>query len=161
MAKLTVTAEPGTPFIETTRDFAATPEVLFRAWTEPDLLKRWLGPRDSGPMTIHGYDVRHGGNYRYTFAGEAGSEWGFRGVFHGEPSLEAGITQTFEFEGWPGHVSLETLTFEPHGDTTTIRTRSVFQSVADRDGMVESGMEGGMAEGYDKLDELLPELKGS
>jgi uncharacterized protein YndB with AHSA1/START domain len=159
MAKLTVTAEPGTPFIETTRDFAATPEVLFRAWTEPELVARWLGPRDH-TMDIAEYDVRHGGRWAYGGASEQGS-FGFRGVFHGEPSVEAGILQTFEFDGWPGHVSLDRVTFEPHGDTTTVRTWTVFQSVADRDGMIESGMEGGMAEGYDKLDELLPELRDS
>ncbi len=86
MGKLTVTADPGTPFIETTRAFAASPELLYRAYTEPDLLVRWLGPRDSGAMTVHEYDVRHGGNWRYTFAGEEG-EWGFRGVFHGGRAL--------------------------------------------------------------------------
>ena len=158
MSKLTVTADPGTPFVETTRAFAASPELLFRAYTEPDLIVRWLGPRGYA-MTVHEFDVRHGGAYRYTHTGDEG-EFAFRGIFHGEPSLD-GITQTFEFEGMPGKVTLETLTFEPSGDMTTIRTRSVFQSVADRDGMIESGMETGMAEGYDKLDELLPELKGS
>lgn len=158
MSKLTVTAEPGTPFIETTRDFAATPELLYRAWTEPELIARWLSPKDFA-MDLGEYDVRHGGRWAYGFTGEQGS-FGFRGVFHGEPSVEAGILQTFEFDGWPGHVSLDRITFEPHGDTTTVRTWTTFQSVADRDGMIESGMEGGMSEGYDKLDALLPELKG-
>ena len=158
MAKLTVTAEPGTPFIETTRDFAATPELLFRAWTEPELVARWLSPRDY-TMDVVEYDVRHGGRWAYSSSSEQGA-FGFRGVFHGEPSVEAGITQTFEFDGWPGHVSLERVAFEPHGDATTVRTRTVFQSVEDRDGMIQSGMESGMSEAYDKLDELLPELTG-
>ena len=158
MPKLTVTAEPGAPFIETTREFAASPELLYRAWTEPELIARWLGPRDHA-MDIGEYDVRHGGRWAYGGASEQGS-FGFRGVFHGQPSAEGGILQTFEFDGWPGHVSLDRVTFEPHGDTTTVRTWTVFQSVADRDGMVKSGMEGGMSEGYDKLDELIPELAG-
>lgn len=158
MAKLTVTAEPGTPFIETTREFAASPEVLFRAWTEPELLTRWLGPRDH-TMSVSELDVRHGGRWAYGGTSPQGA-FGFRGVFHGEPSVGAGILQTFEFDGWPGHVSLDRITFEPHGDTTTVRTWTVYQSVEDRDGMVASGMEGGMSEGYDKLDALLPELTG-
>ncbi len=158
MTKLIVTADPGTPFIETTREFAASPEVLFRAWTEPELIARWLGPR-AYTMDVREYDVRHGGSWAYDHTSDDGS-FGFRGVFHGEPSVQAGITQTFEFDGWPGHVSLERVTFDPHGDSTTVRTWTVFQSVEDRDGMIRSGMEGGMSEGYDKLDELLPELTG-
>ena len=83
-----------------------------------------------------------------------GNEHGFHGVFHGEPSLD-GIVQTFEYEGVPGHVSMDTVTFEERDGKTVVRTNSVFQSVEDRDGMYESGMADGMNEGYDRLDELL------
>ena len=86
-----------------------------------------------------------------------GNEYAFRGVFHGTPSPD-GIVQTFEWEGMPGHISLDTATFEGLGDRTRLRTNSVFQSVADRDGMLQSGMEGGMNEGFEQLDELLARL---
>jgi hypothetical protein len=85
-----------------------------------------------------------------------GTEYGFRGVFHGTPSVQDGITQTFEFEGMPGHVCLEKLTFEEIAPGRTIaHTASVYQSVEDRDGMIESGMETGVTEGYERLDALL------
>ena len=78
----------------------------------------------------------------------------FHGVFHGDPSPD-GIVQTFEYEGMPGHVSMDTVTFEERDGKTVVRTNSLFQSIEDRDGMVESGMADGMSEGYDRLDELL------
>lgn len=151
-----VTAEPGTPFIEITRDFAAPVELLFRVHTEPDLLAQWLGPRKYA-MIVERYEVRDGGVYRYVHRGADGVEHRFRGVFHGTPS-EDGITQTFEYEGWPGHVSLETLRFEPIEGGTRLHIRSVYQSVEDRDGMVSSGMEDGVREGYERLDELVAGL---
>ncbi|MHB8893419.1 MAG: SRPBCC domain-containing protein, partial [Candidatus Limnocylindrales bacterium] len=86
-----------------------------------------------------------------------GTEYGFHGVFHGTPTPDS-ITQTFEFEGAPGHVSLDRLTLEARGARTLVRSHSVFQSVEARDAMIESGMEGGMNEGYDRLDEILERL---
>ena len=85
---------------------------------------------------------------------EAGNAYGFHGVFHGDPSPD-GIVQTFEFEGAPGNVSLDTMTLEEHDGRTTVRTNSVFQSVEARDAMVAVGMADGMSQGYDRLDELL------
>jgi uncharacterized protein YndB with AHSA1/START domain len=156
MGKTKIVAEPGMPQTEITREFAAPRELLFRAYTEPDLLVQWLGPRDY-TMSIDRYEVRDGGTWRYVHSDADGNEFGFHGVFHGTPSLD-GIVQTFEFEGTPGHVCLETLTFEEQGDTTLVRTASVYQSVADRDAMIESGMEQGLNEGYDRLDELIARL---
>jgi uncharacterized protein YndB with AHSA1/START domain len=152
-----ITAEAGTPFIDIEREFAASPALLFRAHTEPDLLVQWLGPRDL-TMTVDRIDVRHGGTWRYVHRDPGGGQHGFRGVFHGTPSPADGIVQTFEYEGVPGHVSLEALTFEARGDTTLVRVRSVFQSVEDRDAMIRSGMEQGLNEGYDRLDELFARL---
>ena len=68
------------------------------------------------------------------------------------------ITWTFEFEGMPGHVSVDTVTFEERDGKTTIRATSVFDTVEDRDGMLQSGMEEGAAETYERLDEYLEEL---
>jgi uncharacterized protein YndB with AHSA1/START domain len=157
MTELKVTAEPGVPQVLTERTFDAPRDLVFRAFTDPELLVRWLGPRRY-TMTIDRYDVRDGGSYRYVHADEAGNEFGFHGVFHGDPSPD-GFVQTFEFEGAPGHVSMDTLTLEERDGTTTVRTNSVFQSVEARDAMVKGGMAEGMNEGYDRLDELLADLE--
>lgn len=156
MSKTTIVAQPGTQQIEISREFAAPAALVLRAFTEPDLLIRWLGPRRL-TMTIDQFEARNGGTYRYIHRDEAGNEYGFRGVFHGTPSLD-GIVQTFEFEGWPGHVALESMTFEERDGKTIVRQTSVYQSVADRDSMIESGMETGLSEGYERLDELLSEM---
>lgn len=156
MTELKVTAEPGVPQILTAREFDAPRDLLFRAFTEPDLLTQWLGPRRL-KMTIDRFDVRDGGTWRYVHTDDDGNTYGFHGVFHGEPSPD-GIVQTFEFEGAPGHVSLDTLTFEEHGRGTTVRTNTVFQSVEARDAMYQSGMADGMREGYELLEELLAKL---
>ncbi len=156
MTQMQVTAEPGVPQVITTRTFDAPRDLVFRAFTEPELLVQWLGPRKY-TMTIERYDARDGGTWRYLHADDAGNAFGFHGVFHGDPSPE-GFVQTFEFEGAPGNVSMDTLTLEEDGGTTTVRTNSVFQSVEARDAMVASGMEDGMSEGYDRLDELVAQL---
>ena len=153
MGTTQIIAEPGIPQIITTREFDAPRELLFRAHTEPDLLVQWLGPRQY-TMHVDRLEVRDGGTWRYVHRDADGTEYGFRGVFHGTPSLD-GIVQTFEYEGAPGHVSLETLRFEDAGGRTRIRNVSVFQSVGDRDAMVQSGMESGLNEGYERLDELI------
>jgi uncharacterized protein YndB with AHSA1/START domain len=90
-------------------------------------------------------------------ADDAGNAYGFHGVFHGDPSPD-GIVQTFEFEGAPGNVQMDTVTFEERGGGTTVRTNSVFQSVKARDAMYQSGMAEGMNEGYERLEELLAKL---
>ncbi len=154
--KLNVTAEPGVPQVITTRTFDAPRDLVYRAFSEPDLLVQWLGPRQY-TMTIDHYDLRDGGTYRYIHADDAGNAYAFHGVFHGDPSPD-GMVQTFEFEGAPGNVSMDTLTLEEHDEKTTVRTNSVFQSVEARDGMVQSGMAEGVNEGYDRLEELLGKL---
>jgi uncharacterized protein YndB with AHSA1/START domain len=153
---LDITAEPGVPQVITTRTFDAPRNLVYRALTEPDLLVQWLGPRKY-TMTIERYDLRDGGTYRYIHADDAGNAYVFHGVFHGDPSPD-GMVQTFEFEGAPGNVSMDTLTLEEHDGKTTVRTNSVYQSVEARDGMVQSGMAEGMNEGYDRLEELLGKL---
>ena len=153
MSELQIVAEPGVPQIVTTREFDAPRDLLYRAFTEPDLMAQWLGPRKY-TMKVDRFDLRDGGTWRYVHADDQGNEFGFHGVFHGEPS-PAGIVQTFEFEGAPGNVQLDTVTFEEHDGTTTVRTNSVFQTVEARDAMVEHGMAEGMTEGYERLEELL------
>jgi uncharacterized protein YndB with AHSA1/START domain len=156
MATTKITAEPGVPYIDFEREFAAPRDVLFRAHTEPDLLVQWLGPRRL-TMIVDRYDVRDGGTWRYIHRDTDGTDYGFHGVFHGTPSPD-GIVQTFEFEGAPGHVSLDSIKFEERDGRTVVHGRSVFQSLEARDAMVQAGMETGLTEGYDRLDELLARL---
>ena len=156
MTELKITAEPGVPQVLTERAFDAPRELVFRAFTEPDLLAQWLGPRGY-TMKVERFDLRDGGTWRYTHVDQEGNEYAFHGVFHGDPSPD-GFVQTFEFEGYPGHVSLDTAVFEDAGGRTIVRMNSVFQSVEDRDGMVQSGMESGVREGFERLDEVLEKM---
>ena len=156
MTELQITAEPGVPQVLTSREVDAPRDLVFRAFTEPELLAQWLGPRKY-TMTVDRYDARDGGSWRYRHTDDAGNEYAFHGVFHGDPSPEQ-MVQTFEFEGAPGHVSLDTLSLEERDGRTTIRSNSLFQSVEARDAMVSSGMGDGMSQGYERLDELLAKL---
>ena len=153
MNETVITAEPGMPLITITREFDAPRDLVFRAHVDPELLVQWLGPRDL-TTTIDRYDTRDGGTWRYVQKDADGNEYGFHGVFHGTPSPEA-IVQTFEFEGVPGHVMLDTTTLEQRDGRTLMRTVSSFQSVEDRDGMIASGMEHGVRDSGDRLEELL------
>jgi len=156
MGTTRITAEPGQPFIDIEREFDAPRDLLFRAHVDPELLVQWLGPAKYA-MRVERLEVRDGGSWRYVHIDDAGNEFGFRGVFHGEPSVD-GILQTWEFEGFAGHVSLERLTMEERGGRTTLRIHAVYQSVEDRDGLIASGMESGMNEGYARLDDLVARL---
>lgn len=153
MGATEITAEPGAPFIDFVREFDAPRDLVFRAHTDPDLLAQWWGPAKY-KMTVERLDVRDGGTWRYILRGPDGAEYGFHGVFHGTPTPD-NMVQTFEFEGAPGHVSLDTLKLEEKDGRTIARGRSVFQSVEDRDAMYQGGMAEGMNEGYRRLDELL------
>ena len=149
----TISADPTTPTILITREFDAPPEKVFRAHVDPDLVKRWLGPRGLS-MEIDRYDAQTGGAYRYTHRDDSG-EYVFYGSFH-EVRPNERIVQTFTFEGFPDSVSLETMTLVDLGNgRTRLENRSQFDSVESRDGMLSSGMEIGVREGYEQLDELL------
>jgi uncharacterized protein YndB with AHSA1/START domain len=156
--KTIVTAEPGKQELFITREFDAPRELVFKAHTNPELYVQWLGPHGY-EMKLETFEPHSGGRYRYIHRDPNGNEYGFHGMFH-EISEELMI-QTFEFEGLPekGHVSLDTMRLEKlPGDRTRITIHSVFQSVADRDGIVQSGMERGLSEGHARLDELLGKL---
>ena len=154
--KTTITAPEGQPFIDMEREFDAPAALVHRAYLEPELVKQWLGPRKY-EMVIERWDARDGGSYRYFHKGEDGSH-GFRGVFH-SMAID-NLVQTFEYDGAPGHVSLDTQKIEDlPGGRSRMASHSVFLSVADRDAMVEAGMGSGVEEGYLRLDELLPTLQ--
>ncbi|MFL6073099.1 MAG: SRPBCC family protein [Mycobacteriales bacterium] len=155
----TITAQPGTPFLEVRRDFDATPARVFRAWTEPDLVARWLGPRELRIEVLE-YDARSGGGYRYVHRDDEGGEFRFRGVFHTVEKDEL-IIQTFEWEGAPGEVSIETIRFEDlGGGRTRVCQRGVFPSVAALEQAIAYGMERGINDGMDRLAELLADDRG-
>jgi uncharacterized protein YndB with AHSA1/START domain len=156
MSKTQIDAPAGVPFVDITREFDAPLELVRRAWTDPDLVKQWLGPRQY-EMVIEQWDARAGGAYRYIHRDDAGNEFGFHGVFHSNDPDN--MVQTFEFEGMPGHVSLDRLQLEDiGGGRTRSRIHSVFQSLEDRDGMVQAGMGDGVSEGFERLDELLAKM---
>lgn len=156
MTNAKLSAPPGVPQTITTAEFDAPRLLVFRAFMEPELLSRWLGPRRT-TMTIDEFDPRDAGRYRYIHRDEQGNSYAFHGVFHGDPTLD-GAVQTFEYEGAPGHVSLDTLTLEERDGRTSVRINSLYQSVEDRDAMLEAGMETGVREGMERLEELLTSL---
>jgi len=153
--KTVITAPPGQPYIDMEREFDAPAELVHRAYVEPDLVVQWLGPRKY-EMVIERWDARDGGGYRYVHR-DAESSYGFHGVFHS--MAPDNMVQTFEFDGAPGHVSLDSQKLEDIGNgRSRLKARTVFQSVADRDAMAESGMAEGVEDGYNRLDELLVKL---
>jgi uncharacterized protein YndB with AHSA1/START domain len=150
-------AEPGTHAIFTSREFDAPRELVFKAFTDPTLIPQWWGPARY-TTTVDKMEVRKGGIWRYIQRDADGNEFGFHGVYHEIASPER-IVFTFEFEGMPGHVLLETVTLQEHDGKTTVNDSSIFQTVEDRDGMIQSGMESGAAESWDRFETLLQSMQ--
>ena len=154
---VTITAPEGLPFIDIEREFDAPVAAVFRAHAEPDLIKQWLGP-NGYEMDIEHFDFTSGGGYRYIHRNPAGEEYAFNGVFHVVRENDFAI-QTFEFEGFPDVVSIESLTFAEVGNgRTRLRAHAVYPTVEARDGMVASNMEVGVTEGYERLDKVAASL---
>lgn len=151
-----IAADPKVPLVRITREFDAPKEHVFRAHTDPNLLVQWLGPRDL-EMTVEQFDCRDGGAYRYIHR-RGDDEYGFRGCFHEVRPNEV-IVQTFMFEGVPDHVALERLTLHdlPGGRCRLVAT-SLVDSFEARDAFVSSGMEEGVIQGYERLDDVLAGL---
>lgn len=156
MATTQIDVPQGLPYVDITREINAPRDLVHRAYTDPELLAQWLGPRNL-TMKVEKWDVRDGGAWRYVQTEENGTQWGFHGVFHG-PQTPDQMIQTFEFDGQPGHVSFSELQLEDLGGRTLAKTHVVFMSIEDRDGMVGSGMATGVNEGYERLDELVARL---
>lgn len=149
----TITADPALPTIQIVREFDHPVSRVFRAYTDPDLFARWIGPR-SLTTEVEEWDCTTGGKYRYLNRAD-GQEYRFFGSFH-EVRPDERIVQTFTFEGFPDGVSLETGTFEDLGDgRTRLTLLSVVDTMEARDAMLASGMQTGVVEGFEKLDELL------
>ncbi|WP_448624735.1 SRPBCC family protein [Geodermatophilus sp. URMC 64] len=141
------------PLVRITREFDAPPEKVYRAHVDPELVVRWNGPRDL-QMTVETWDARTGGEYRFVHR-RGDEEYRFRGTFHELRPNEL-IVQTFTFEGMPDGVALEKIAFEDLGDgRTRLVATSLVDSFEDRDAFVATGMETGVIEGYEQLDEVL------
>ena len=149
-----IVADPNLPTIRITREFDAPPEKVFRAFTERDLFVRWIGPR-SIDTRIERWDATTGGNYRYAAERDGEQIATFYGSFHEVRSPER-IVQTFTFEGEPDGVALETMRLVDLGNgRTRVETMSIVDTLESRDAIMVSGMDVGVNEGYEKLDELL------
>jgi uncharacterized protein YndB with AHSA1/START domain len=164
---------PGEREIHIEREFDAPRDRVYAVYTDPALIPEWWGPRGTtavvdrmdvragggwGPRgttaIVDEMDVRAGGSWRFRIDDSHGSETAFRGTYR-EVTPPERIVQTFEWEGMPGHVSVETATFEDLGDRTRVTTTSLFHTPEERDGMLAAGMERGLNETYSRLDELL------
>lgn len=148
-----IIVDPDVPLVRIIREFDAPKDKVFRAHTDPDLVQQWLGPRGY-EMRIDHYDCRTGGSYRYLHI-DGDNEYGFFGCFHEVRPSET-IVQTFTFEGAPDGVALERLDLEDLGDgRTRLTATSLVDSFEGRDAFVASGMEEGIRQSYERLDELL------
>jgi uncharacterized protein YndB with AHSA1/START domain len=155
--KLTVTTPSDREFY-TERVFDAPRDRVFAAYTDPELIPEWWGPRGT-TTTVEEMDVRRGGRWRFAIRNEDGSEVPAMHGTYREVTPPERLVQTFEWEGMPGHVSVDTVVFEDLGDgRTKITTTSIFHTTEERDGMIESGMEKGLGETYDRLEEVLARL---
>ena len=154
--RVSIITEPGTKEIRIVKEFNAERQLVFKAFTDPDMYAQWIGP--NGYTTrIDRFEPRDGGYYRFIQKDPEGREFAFHGVYHEVISPER-IVNTMEFEGLPekGHVEFDTTRFEALPENKTrVTIQSLFQSVEDRDGMVKSGMQKGIEEGFERLEGLL------
>jgi len=156
MANKLAVSTPSDLEIVLTREFDAPRDLVFEALSKAEHLRQWWGPAGSSAAVCE-VDFRPGGSWRFVERDAKGEEWGFHGEVR-EIVRPEKIVQTFEFEGMPGHVSVETMRLEDLGGRTRITVTSVFDSVEDRNGMLQSGMEQGAAESYDRLEAYVQTL---
>jgi uncharacterized protein YndB with AHSA1/START domain len=153
-AKTEFVIKPGVQEITLIREFDAPRDLVFKVMMDPNAIPKWWGPR-AYSTKVEKMDARSAGSWRFLHGDNKGNEYGFHGVYHlVEPNR---VIQTFEFEGVPGRPALETMTLEDIGGRTRMVTHSVFLSLEDRDGMVQSGMQTGAEETHDRLAELVAE----
>lgn len=154
MGAATVTT-PGDREIHIERVFDAPRELVWRAFTDPELVAQWWGRGNR--LDIERLEVERGGHWRFVEHGPEGTS-GFEGRFR-EVTPQERIAQTFEWDGMPGYVAVNTATFVDLGDgRTKVVTTSLFHTIEERDGMLDSGMEQGLNQSYEALDRLLAKL---
>jgi len=157
MATITFTAEPGKQELVITRLFDAPPEKVFKAMSDPALIPQWWGPA-SFTTTVERLDAQPGGTWRFIQRDPQGNVYAFHGVYHTVIPAQL-VIDTFEFEGMPGHVLMETITYKAQDRGTRVTNISVFQSVEDRDGMFQTGMAKGAIESGERMAALLKTLQ--
>jgi uncharacterized protein YndB with AHSA1/START domain len=159
MEKPTYTAIPGSLEMVITHKFDAPRDLVYKMYTDPKLIPEWWGPRNL-TTTVEKMELRPGGVWRYVQRDPQNNIFPFYGVYHSlEPNRR--IISTFEWEGMPGHVILVTTSFDEKDGKTIVIQQNVFQSVQDRDGMIQQGMEQGLTEGDERFNELLAKIKGN
>jgi uncharacterized protein YndB with AHSA1/START domain len=156
MANALTVSLPSDREIAMTREFDAPRDLVFTAFSSAEHMAQWWGPRDM-QIPVCEVDFRPGGAWHAVHRDPSGTEYGFHGEYR-EIVRPERIVWTFEFEGMPGHISVETLVFEDLGDRTRLVGTSIFDSAAARDGMLQSGMEAGATESYERLAEYLRTL---
>jgi uncharacterized protein YndB with AHSA1/START domain len=160
MNETKVRAEPGKQEFFIVREFDAPRELVFKVVMDPKFVPEWWGPRYYSTI-VDKMDPRPGGQWRFINRASDGKDYAFHGVYHEVRAPEL-VIDTFEYEGLPevGHASMETMRLEElPGGRTRLTTQAVFQSVADRDGTLQAGMEEGVKDTYNRLEELLVKKK--
>lgn len=156
MSKSTFIIEPEKQEIVRIQMFEAPRELVFKVYTNPEFIPQWWGPKRL-TTKVNQMEVRPGGRWHFVQTDKDGKEYAFHGVYHGILKPEW-VISTFEYEGTPGHVILETVVFEEMNGKTRMTDSSVFQSVEDRDAMVLEGMEEGSSESMERLSDLIAKV---
>lgn len=156
MTKSAITVDREKREIVMTRTFDASRDLVFKTYTNPDLLPQWWGINST--TIVDKMDVRPGGAWRYVEHSSDGKEYAFNGVYQEVVPPER-LVYTFEFEGMPGHVLLATVIFEEHNGQTRLTDISAFKTLEDLEGMLQSGMEEGANYGWERLTTLLSTLQ--
>ncbi len=153
MEKPILTAKPGSLEAVIVHKFDAPLNLVYRLYNDPKSIPEWWGPRNY-TTTIERQELRPGGLWRFIQHDQQNNVFGFHGVYHSVESNRR-IISTFEYEGMPGHVCFVTTDFAERDGKTIVTQQNLFQSVEDRDGMIQTGMEQGMIEGDERFNELL------
>jgi uncharacterized protein YndB with AHSA1/START domain len=161
----TITATPGTPYVDIVREFDAPVEAVFRAHVARELYEQWIGSAGDG-IEVTEYDAAPGGTWKYVIKGPvnnaraaggdntAGEIMSFRGVFHTVEQNRL-LVQTFEVSFAPNQVGVDTTTFEDlGGGRSRLTLHELYPSIEARDAAMASGMESGIRAGYDRLEEI-------
>lgn len=151
-SSLTLTMQ-GDRELVATRTIDAPRELVFRAYTDPEAVPHWWGPA-AFTTTVVEMDVRPGGKWRHVQHDAEGNEFGFSGEYLEVVPPER-LVSTFELDGAPGHVSVDTLTLEERDGKTLLTSHTRFETPEDRDAMTGTDMESGMAESWDRLEAYL------
>lgn len=154
---LEIVTPPDEPLIVVRRHIDAPPTLVFAAWTDPEQLPHWWGPRRL-ELVVCDVDLRVGGGWRFVHRAPDGQEFAFHGSYR-EIEAPHRLLSTFVYEGAPEHEALDTATFEDADGGTLFTSRTLHASLAARDGHIASGMRGGITESHERLDAWLASLQ--